>query len=88
MNIEQWQKDQLGENILYYIKKSGYTLRWTAHESGVSNSGLQSWVYGKAVPNAIQLKAVANVLGVTVDMLLAGVTVIPVNCDDVGPLGM
>lgn len=86
MNIEQWQKDQLGENILYYIKKSGHTLRWTAIESGVSNSGLQSWAYGRAVPNAIQLKMVANVLGVQVDMLLAGVTTIPVRVDGQSPL--
>lgn len=86
MNIEQWQRDQLGDNLSYYIDKSGHTQGWVAYEAGVARATLQSWCGGVRVANAIQLKAVANVLGVTVDMLLAGVTTIPCNTDGTSPL--
>ncbi|WP_439645139.1 helix-turn-helix domain-containing protein [Lacticaseibacillus pantheris] len=50
-------------------KKRGYNLKTTALKAGLSENAIYSWK--RYAPSSDKLKAVADVLGVTVDYLLS-----------------
>lgn len=57
------------ERIKESAKRRGYNLKTTALKAGLSENAIYSWK--RYAPSSDKLKAVADVLGVTVDYLLS-----------------
>ena len=82
---------QLGLKIAYYRKRKGYTQEQLAEKMAVSRSAVAKWEANNGLPDVDNLKALAQLLNVSVDYLLDDGEVIdevvmrePYNLSDYG----
>ena len=61
----------IGEKILYYRKRAGFSQEELAGKVGVSRQAVSKWEVGDAQPDIDKLAALARAFGVTADELLS-----------------
>lgn len=61
---------KLKHQLKYYLNETGMTAAQLARKSGVPKQSLSGWLTGNNPRNVMQVKKVADVLGVSVDNLL------------------
>lgn len=62
----------LGERITSYRKKKGLSQELLAQQLGVSRQSVSKWERDESMPEAEKLPALAQALGVSLDVLLTG----------------
>lgn len=62
---------KLAEKIYYYRKKSGCSQEQLAEKIGVSRQAVSKWETGESEPEISKLKLLAEIFGITTDMLLS-----------------
>ena len=76
MNDEKLKK-QIGDNIASYRKRLGLTQAGLAEKLNYSDKAVSKWERAESVPDVLTLAALAEVLGVTVNDLLADPNELP-----------
>ena len=76
MNDEKLKK-QIGDNIASYRKRLGLTQAGRAEKLNYSDKAVSKWERAESVPDVLTLAALAEVLGVTVNDLLADPNELP-----------
>ena len=76
MNDEKLKK-QIGDNIASYRKRLGLTQAGLAEKLKYSDKAVSKWERAESVPEVLTLAALAEVLGVTVNDLLADPNELP-----------
>ena len=80
---EDLQKDHIGMNISLHRKKQGLTQAGLAEKLNYSDKAVSKWERGESVPDVMTLVSISQVLGVTVDDLLADPNALP---EQTGPV--
>lgn len=62
---------QIGRNIAFYRRRVGMTQIELSHRLGVTPQAISKWERELCCPDILFLPALAKLLGVTVDQLLA-----------------
>lgn len=70
-------KRQIGKNIALFRKKLGLTQAGLAEKINYSDKAISKWERGESVPDVLTMVALAEVLGVTVDVLLSDPDALP-----------
>ena len=71
--------NELGKRIAQYRKARGLTQEAMAQALGVSPQAVSKWEVGASCPDILLLPKLASQLGLTVDQLLTGEKVMPVQ---------
>lgn len=74
---EEKLKDHIGMNISLHRKKQGLTQAGLAEKLSYSDKAVSKWERGESVPDVMTLVSISQVLGVTVDDLLADPNALP-----------
>lgn len=64
MSTNIGNKQIFGNNLAYYVEKSGRSQRELADELGVASSTFNDWVKGRKYPRIDKIEQLANIFGI------------------------
>lgn len=65
-------KDKFVPTLLKLMAENNLSICQTAHSMGLSNTGLNNWIYGAGTPNMKSLIKLSKFFGVSIDYLVFG----------------
>lgn len=72
-------KRQIGRNIALYRKQSGLTQLGLAEQMNYSDKAVSKWERGESIPDVITLMQMAELFGISVEMLISDPEQLPGN---------